>query len=439
MKGLTLRDILTVTDGVPLGGFRDWDMECPSIVTHSKAAFAPSLFVPCRGVKNDGHDFIEEALDKGCVGCFTERELPAYREGKLYIRVENALEAAWKIAALWRSRLKAKLICVTGSVGKTTTTGMTANVLRQRFRVFQTVGNDNDEFLVPSMISRIESECEFAVIELGLGLNSDVSKMARILRPDVMALTNVGYAHIEKYGSLEKTRDEKCGTEKGLAPGGRVIINGDDPLLRKYDYAHPVFTYGTDRRNDVSLDDGSFPVTARHLTYPTLAAVAVGRLFGLDADEIASGVFGFRQESGRMDVIERDGFTLIDSSFNASPASMKMALDTLSEYGGKRIAVLGDMLELGAYADELHAEIGAYATSGKADVLIAVGKYADAVLNGLRGDKVAAMKCADCAEAFDKVDEIIRKCRSDGEKCVVMCKGSHGSNLHRLVGKLKEL
>ena len=140
-----------------------------------------------------------------------------------------------------------------------------------------------------------------------------------------------------------------------------------------------------------------------------------------------------------MDVIERDGFTLIDSSFNASPASMKMALDTLSEYGGKRIAVLGDMLELGAYADELHAEIGAYATSGKADVLIAVGKYADAVLNGMRGDNVAAMKCADCAEAFDTVSGIIRECRNAGEKCVVMCKGSNGSNLHRLAGKLKEL
>ena len=219
---------------------------------------------------------------------------------------------------------------------------------------------------------------------------------------NVVVLTNVGYAHIRESGSLERTRDEKCGTEKGLASGGCVVINGDDPLLRKYDYAHPVVTYGADRRNDVSLD-GSFPVAARHLTYSTLAAVAVGRLFGLDADEIASGVLNFRQESGRMDVIERDGFTLIDSSFNASPASMKMALDTLSEYGGKRIAVLGDMLELGAYAGELHAKIGAYATSGKADVIIAVEEYADAVLNGMRSDNVAAMKCADCAGALDTV------------------------------------
>ena len=438
MKGLTLREILTATGGVPLGGFRDFDMEAPPIVTNSKEASWPSMFVPYRGARNDGHDFIEEALDNGCIGCFTERELPAYRDDKLYVRVDSAVKAVWEVMALWRSRLKTKLICVTGSVGKTTTTGMIASVLRRRFRVFETVDNCNDEFLAPEMISRIEPDCEFAVLELGFGTNSSVSKMAKILRPDVMVLTNVGYAHIRESGSLERTRDEKCGTEKGLAPGGFVVINGDDPLLRKYDYTRPVVTYGADSRNDVSLD-GSLPVTAQHLTYPTLAAATVGRLFGLDADEIASGVLSFRQESGRMDVIERDGFTLIDSSFNASPASMKMALDTLSEYGGKRIAVLGDMLELGAYADELHAEIGAYATSGKADVLIAVGKYADAVLNGMRGDNVAAMKCADCAEAFDTVSGIIRECRNAGEKCVVMCKGSHGSNLHRLAGKLKEL
>lgn len=153
---------------------------------------------------------------------------------------------------------------------------------------------------------------------------------------------------------------------------------------------------------------------------------------------------GIRGSNERVDFLLTHGkassiITLIDSSFNASPASMKMALDTLSGYGGRRIAVLGDTLELGAYANRLHAEIGAYATSGKADVLIAVGEYADATLGGLRDGNVAALKCADCSEAFESVVEIIRECRNTDEKCVVMCKGSHGSKLYELAAKLKEL
>lgn len=431
-----LNDVLTATGGSLLEAFGDLDAEIPALVSNSKAIDRPALFVPFVGAENDGHDFIREALDNGCIGCLTEKELPEYDPGKIYVRVDNALEAAWKIALLWRSRLAAKLICVTGSVGKTSTTGMIASILRQQFTVFETAENHNDEHLVPGMISRIEPEHQYAVLELGLGMTSSVSKMASMLQPDMMVLTNVGYAHIQKTGSIEGTMEEKCGTEKGVRPGGHVVINGDDPLLSGYAYTHPIITYGTGTGNDVYAD-GRFTVREKHLTYPTLAGVAVGRHVGMADDTIAAGIEAFKQEGGRMDVVDCDTFTLIDSTFNASPASMKVALDTLGEYEGRRIAVLGDMLELGDYAQELHNDVGSYVTAEKADVLIAVGEHADDILCGVRDERVEVYSFATPVGSFETVLLCIDDCLGMGTQCTVLCKGSHGSKMYELADVLR--
>lgn len=433
---IRLSDVLNATGGTLLGAFNDLDAEVQALISNSKSIDRPALFVPFIGAENDGHDFIREALDNGCVGCLTDRELPEYDPGKIYVRVDNTLEAAWKIALLWRSRLTAKLICVTGSAGKTSTTGMIASILRQRFTVFETMENHNDEHLVPGMISRIEPEHEYAVLELGLGMTSSVSKMASLISPDAMVLTNVGYAHVQKTGSIYETMKEKCGTERGVRPGGHVIINGDDPLLSSFSYTHDVIKYGNGTWNDVHAD-GRFTVPEKHLTYPTLAGVAVGRLVGMDDDTISAGIGSFKQEGGRMDVVDCDTFTLIDSTFNASPASMKVALDTLGEYEGRRIAVLGDMLELGDYAKVLHNEVGSYVTAEKADVLIAVGEHADDILSGVSDEKVEAYSFATPADSFETVVGCIDDCLGIGTQCTILCKGSHGSKMYELADVLR--
>ena len=332
--------------------------------------------------------------------------------------MDNNLEAIWKIASLWLFRLNdTKVICVTGSAGKTTTTRTLTSVIRQRFSFFETMENWNDECLVPIMISLIEPDCEYAILKLGMGLCSSVSKMANAIRPDALVLTNIGYAHIQRTGSLEGTRDEKCGAERGLVEAGRVFINGDDPLLREYNYLHSVTTYGTGLHNDVH-PQAYLTFLPKHLMYSAIAAFAVGSYVGLSKDEIIDGIKAFR------DFIQCDHFLLIDSSFNANPASMKIAIDTLYGYDGERIAVLGDMLELGSYSKQLHHELGAYVAASNIDTLIAIGKYAEDIKAGVNNKAVSVIvsqiKAGDIKNGFGNPRKIGKRRLEELEKSFEM-------------------
>ena len=432
---ITIGDILDATDGKLLGSFLDNTVTITSLVIDSRRSCSHALFIPFKGDKNNGYDFIDDAFDRGCAGCIIDHELPSYAEGKCYILVDNNLEAIWKIARLWLSRLNGtKIICVTGSAGKTTTTRMLASVLCQRFSVFETMENWNDEYLAPLMITLIEPDCEYAVLELGMGLWSSVSKMAIAICPDVLVLTNIGYAHIQRTGSLEGTRNEKCGAERGLVDTGHVFINGDDHLLREYSYLHSVTTYGTGLHNDVHPHE-YLTFLPKHLMYAAIAAFAVGSYVGLSKDEIIEGIKAFSPAAGRMDFIQCDRFLLIDSSFNANPASMKMAIDTLSGCGGKRIAVLGDMLELGSYSKQLHHELGAYLATSNVDTLIAVGKYAEDIKAGIDNKAISVTVCQNIEDGLNRALAEIQVCR----ECTVLCKGSHGSEVYKIADGLKKL
>lgn len=288
-----------------------------------------------------------------------------------------------------------------------------------------------------SMISLIEPDCEYAVLELGMGLNSSVSKMANVIRPDALVLTNIGYAHIQRTGSLEGTRDEKCGAERGLVDTGHVFINGDDLLLREYSYLHDVTTYGTGLHNDVHPQE-HLTFLPEHLMYSAIAAFAVGSYIGLSKDEIIEGIKAFSPAAGRMDFIQSDRFLLIDSSFNTNPASMKMAIDTLSGCSGKRIAVLGDMLELGSYSEQLHHELGAYVAASNVDTLIAVGKYAEDIKAGVNNNAVSVRVCQNIEDGLNKALAEIQVCRMNAKECTVLCKGSHGSEVYKIANGLKK-
>ena len=437
---LTLREVLAATGGTLLGEFNDLDVRIPYLLPHTNLPrnieWESALFTPYIGAHYDGHDFIEEAFDKGCIGCLTERELPHYRKDKFYVLVNDVASASWQIAKEHMKSVHAKIICVTGSVGKTTTTRMVANTLRQKYSVFETLDNQNSEQLVPSMLCRIDKLNDYAVIELGLGINSNVKEMARQICPDMMVLTNIGYAHVEKNGSLAGTAEEKCGATDYIAGGGTIFINGDDVLLKKYPYKHLVVTYGIGEENDVRVYDIEQYVES-FLTYSALATYAVGKHEGMTEEEIRTGISTFIPERGRMDFIECNGFTLIDSTFNASPASMKLALDTLGKQKGLRIAVLGEIVELGDYRKELYEEVGSYVTFDNTDIFITVGENAKEMLAGQTDQRVTKWPCRDNEEAFNAIRSIVKQ-RVAGEGCTVLCKGSNAYKLYELSQKLVE-
>jgi len=426
MSKITLKDVLEVTGGKLVGAFSNLSTEIDAICSNTRGLKDPSMFIPYKGSNVDGHDYIDEALEKGCIGCLIQKELKEYRDDKFYVLVDDVLESVWKLVDFRRKQINATLICVTGSVGKTTTTGMIANVLRQQYRVFETEDNRNDEFLGPEMIFKIKDDDEFAVIELGMGEHSSVSKMAKILQPDVVVLTRIGHAHIGKTGSLEATTKEKCSTEEGLPTNGIVVVNSDDKYLMSYPYKHRVVTYSR---------IGAGYMLPSNLLYAASAALTVGKLFYVPDRKITDGLTTYVPAEGRMDIVKKERFTLIDSSFNASIESMEMALGILSKYRARRIAVLGEMLEIGNYADELHSRLGSLITPNICDVLIAVGEHADCVKDAadIRVSKYAVKTIA---EAWSIIAKLF--CESRGND-VILCKGSHASGIYKIAEHLREI
>lgn len=426
MTNVTLREVLEVTNGRLLGNFNNRDVEISAVEQNTRHLVGGSMFIPYKGKNVDGHTFIRKALENGCIGCMTEKLVDSYVDGKFYVLVDNVVDALWKIVDLKRKKIHAKLICVTGSVGKTTTTGMIASVLSQKYSVFKTEDNWNDEFLCPEMIFKIQDSHDFAVMELGLGEHSSVKKMARFLKPDAIVLTRIGHAHIGITGSLEATRDEKCGTENGLPDDGVVFANADDLLISAYHFSHNVVPYGRNK------DSKFLPEIKPHLEYAAYAAIEVGSHYGLSMVSIFSGISQFHPEAGRMDVVHKNDFTLIDSSFNASIESIELAINMLSSFGGNRVAVLGEMLEVGDYSEALHRKVGELVTDEKVDVLISIGEHARTVANAA-GKNVVKYSAEGIDDAINAVDALI-KARSDN---VILCKGSHGSNVWMIADHLK--
>ena len=426
VKRYTLADAVKDTGGRLLGRFDDVSIEIPYIEQNTERLKGGSMFLPYKGRNVDGHEFIEDALRMGCIGCLTEKELPSYMDDKFYILVDDVVDAEWKIIASKLGDRSTKVICVTGSVGKTTTTGMIANVLRRKYSVFQTVGNKNDEYLGGEIAFQISDDFQYAVIEMGMGMESSVINMAKAIRPEMIVFTNIGYAHIEKTGSLEATRDEKCGTEKWLADHGLAVVNCDDPLLMSYEYTHQVVKYGREKGDWKFLD---------HVVYPQRAAFTVGRICGLDDTEICEGIMSFKNETGRMDVIHLERMTLIDSSFNASVASVNNALDYLGAFPMTRIAVIGDMLEVGSYAEHVHNLVGRHVSKENTDVLIAVGSHGTDVIHGVFDKDVEKHLAPDLSTAEEILRSVIERC-SDGPPTVLI-KGSHGSGVYMIAEKIR--
>ncbi len=401
------------------------------------------LFVALQGVR-DGHDYVPMALQNGaaavlCTHC--DGDYPA-------IVVEDTRIALGQIAAAERKRIGMKVVGVTGSVGKSTTKEMISAVLGTTFRVSKTPANHNNDIGMPMAILSIPEGTKIAILEMGMNHFGEISYLTNIARPDIAVITNIGTMHIEHLGSREGILKAKLEILEGLASDGTIILNGDDDLLwsvrDRADVPHLYFGAANDKcevcAGDVSTEDGtlSFKVTAQntafsvtlplegeHYVLDALAAVSAGLKLGVQPEKIAAALADFQNMAGRQEIFEAKGYTIIKDCYNAGPESMAAALAVLGKKKSRRIAVLGDMLELGMRSPAEHYRIGRIAAE-HADIVLAYGPNGSRVVSGAvtGGMSEAKVRAFEDRKALVATLKLMAK---PGD--VVLFKGSHGMHM----------
>lgn len=404
---ITLRTAVEIVGGVPSQG--NLDQALTSVVIDSRKAIPGSLFVAFAGENVDGHDFLEDCARRGALAALVERDVPA-PPGLVTIRVSNTLRALQNLAARQRHNLdNLHVLGVTGSSGKTTTKELIAGILSQGYSVLKTQGNLNNEIGLPLTMFEINPGHQWAVLEMGMNAPGEITTLCSISRPGIGVITNIGVAHFEHMGSREAILNAKFELAQGLVPPAILILNGDDELQRRraregLPGVERVLFYGLEEGNDVrgaaiesNLEGSNFdvywqgkkfhvslPLPGRHNVSNALAACTAGLALGISPEKIARGLAGTMGEKRRLQTFEVAGMTVIDDSYNANPDSTARALEILGQYPQERrkVAFLGDMLELGPIAPAEHRLIGAAAAKNGVDFLVAVGKYAEYIRQG---------------------------------------------------------
>lgn len=398
MQEMTISQITKAVNGQLLCG--EEESVIRSVTTDSRQAGEQMLFVPIIGERFDGHDFIDNVWGQGTAAVLTQKDIILPSEGAV-IRVEDTFEALADLARAYKKQYPVPTVAVTGSVGKTTTKDMLASVLGKKYRTLKTQGNFNNEIGVPLTIFQLEKEHQSAVIEMGMSGFGEIRKLASIAQPDVAVITNIGMSHIEKLGSQQGIFEAKMEVAEQFGPHNVLIVNGDDPFLStiKGKGEYQVIYYGIHNpENDVvakdivsgglqgirftaCVDGNEYPVAVQvageHNVYNALSAICVGRQFNIPMEDILQGIAGFELTAMRMAVEEKNGITIINDCYNASPDSVRAALSVLADAPGQRkVAILGDILEMGGFAKKAHQELGKSVAEKKIDVLITAGENA---------------------------------------------------------------
>lgn len=454
MIRLGISEIIEATGGKLLQG--DCGATVSDISTDSRKVGPDSIFIAIKGERFDGNDFIDDAFRNGAAAVLTEREAEGY-PGRTVIRVSDTLKAFHELASYYRCKFEIPFVGITGSVGKTSTKEMVACALGARFNVLKNEGNFNNEIGVPLTIFRLEPEHEAAVIEMGMSGFGEIRALTGIVRPKVGIITNIGLSHIEKLGSRQNILRAKLELLEGLQPDGLLILNSDDVMLSGVKDLLEVRTvsYGLEENADyqaynirsrgekgidfnIKLDgieyDVHVPVPGVHNVYNALAALAAGHELRIPAEKLISGIAGYCPGKMRLNIIRSGGLTIINDAYNASPQSVKAAIDVLNEIEAeRRIAVLGDMLELGTWSTSAHKETGMYAAGSSTDMIITVGEAAAYIAEGA----VEAGFPRSGTAVLSNNEEAVR-CLKDmiREGDAVLVKGSRGMMMEEIVNAL---
>ena len=446
-------------------------------VIDSRQTIPGSLFVAIPGEKTDGHDYVGEAFRRGASFALIQRDVDASLRTldlravsstdsyagidfsiPLCLRVDSTVTALQQIARFWRRKLNLRVIGITGSVGKSTTKEMIAEVLSTRFRTLKSPGNLNNEIGLPMTMTRLSHGHQYAVMEMGFYVPGEIAFLCDIALPQIGVVSNIGTVHAERAGSQEAIARGKGELVQALpeAPVGVAILNFDDPWVRKMEEKTRarVFFYGmspeahlwADRVEGLGLDGIRFrlhyqgetlhvkiPLIGRHSVHTALRAAAVGLVEGMNWQEILEGLSQGHTQLRLVAVRSEGGALLLDDTYNASPESMLAALNLLDELDGRKVAVLGDMLELGPYERGGHEMVGLRAAQ-VANVLLTLGERARIIAEAAR----RVTRKAGTIIEFDEVEPLVEWLKSNlTPKDVVLIKGSHGLRMDRITSSLE--
>lgn len=453
MKNLTLRNITRACQGTYHGNESLLDREVAGVTIDSRKVEKDFLFVAINGERFNAHQFIPDTIEKGALCVVSHEDLGD--TDYPYILVEATGQALLDIAKLYRDSFDVKVVGITGSVGKTSTKEMIASVLAQKYNVHKTQGNFNNECGLPLTIFEMNEEHQVSVLEMGINHFGEMRKLSTVASPDICVITNIGVAHLEFLKTREGIMQEKTQMFQDMKPGGSVVLNGDDPLLSTIGPvkgSDPIF-YGLDQDKNVvyatdveplglkgtsctiHLPEGSFscvvPIPGIHMVSNALAGSAVGSKLGLTTEEIKRGIESLPSIPGRNHIIQTDRLILLDDCYNANPVSMKASLDVLNMGIGRKVAVLGDMGELGPDYAALHRSVGEYAAEIGIDLVCAIGPMSKEIAEGAASDGTKALWFETKADFLAQTKDILK----DGDN--VLIKASHGMEFPEIVEALR--
>ena len=448
------------------------DTRVASVVLDSRKVEDGGMFVATVGERVDGHKFVSDVFQKGVVAALVQKtpdqvlaETKEPVNWGTYILVDDTLQALKAIAEFYRSKISAKVIGITGSVGKTSTKEFIAGVLAQKYKVLKTEGNFNNEIGVPLTLLRIRDEHEIAVVEMGISDFGEMHRLSKMAKPDVCVITNIGQCHLENLKTRDGILQAKSEIFDFMAENAEICLNGEDDKLitltevkgRKPHF----FGLGSNAVQEVYATDiqskglwGSeavingitvqVPLPGSHMVLNAAAATCVAGLFGLTEQEIAEGISKIIPVSGRNNLIRLPEYTLIDDCYNANPASMKAAIDLLSLADTEKVAILGDMFELGENSDALHAEVGTYAAQVRIDRIVCVGENATHMYNAAKkvsdglplGERLEILHFATRESLLHALAS--RRNELVPEGCTVLIKASHGMKFVEVLDFLQD-
>ncbi len=400
MIGCTVKELCAAVGGTLL---QESGAVVTEVSTDSRSIPNRALFIPLVGERFDGHDYLDAALERGAAGCLTARKPTSLLPDKFYIQVSDTLEALKALAAWYRAKFDIPMVQVTGSAGKTTTKEMIAAVLSQRFSTLKTQANFNNAIGTPMTLLNLTPKHQAAVIETGMNHFGEIRYLGEMVRPTVAVITNVGDAHIENLGGTRQgILQAKCEIFENLQPGGLAVLNGDDELLSGLALPFETVLCGRHERCGVRVTnvaehgiegvtctvttsrdvyEVSIPSPGAYMIYPAAMAIAIGEHLGLTKAELLSGIAAYRPVGSRMHLVRcGSGRIIIDDCYNANPQAMAEALRILAQTEHpRRMAVLGDMGELGDLTEQAHRDMGELTRALGLDTVVAVGPKAKAI------------------------------------------------------------